>query len=638
MKKIGSLFSAWIFIFSFSALARSNTTVTLTTDRDEIGKGDTFSLGVTIVTDGDDIGEPDLRGKLGPFELVQQAGVSHQDMVSLQPGPGGFQAVSRSKKIYEYLLAANSEGSFTIPAIPVVVDGDTFFSRPIRVVVLKEGSGAAQRNPAYPPGFDDEEDPTIQMFKQMLRQRPQLPAAPTFSNRPLNPKEAFSVVVEVDKDNVYEGEQITVSWYIYTRGVMTTAPDRLKFPDLKGFWKEIVEEVPALNFTQEIVNGIGYRKALLASHALFPIKPGIAVIDEFRLRATIQMPAGQFGSIGFGQPFTATKTSERVKVNVKPIPVDGRPEDFAGAIGDFDVSAQIEGQSFPAGQPFSLRVRFEGKGNAKPIELPQLNLPGTVEIYDTRAESKYFRNGRSYKEFEVLLIPREPGPLKIPELSFSMFDPRLGKYVTRTTSAMDVTITEGKGGTINSERVKPNEVGGSGSTAVRTDVLPDILLSYSSPSSVSMVSGPFVWGLIYLGVIASLLVRARTLFGWGRKKKDLRKIVGRRMKRSRELAGKGDWRGAGTELTNSMYAILGELTTGRKVHTEISKLLEEIPPSVRRELGTEIQRVIEFCQILSFAPEEVVGKYKESAALEKSIADCEQLLLRSVELSSEEEQ
>jgi len=47
------------------------------------------------------------------------------------------------------------------------------------------------------------------------------------------------VYLDLDKTEVYEGEQVTANWSIYTRGSLESL-DRVKFPDLKGFWKEII--------------------------------------------------------------------------------------------------------------------------------------------------------------------------------------------------------------------------------------------------------------------------------------------------------------------------------------------------------------------------------------------------------------
>ena len=81
-----------------------------------------------------------------------------------------------------------------------------------------------------------------------------------------------------------------------------------------------------------------------------------------------------------------------------------------------------------------------------------------------------------------------------------------------------------------------------------------------------------------------------------------------------------------------MYAVLGEISGEGGAHVELEKLLQKMPPSLRRELGEDLTRHMEAFQILSFAPDEAVGKLKEPSELKKRCRDVEKLLLKSVSL------
>ena len=69
------------------------------------------------------------------------------------------------------------------------------------------------------------------------------------------------------------GQQIMVSWYVYALGHVRRI-DTLHYPSNTGFWKEDISTVSQLKFKNELINGVVYRKALLASYALFPLKEG----------------------------------------------------------------------------------------------------------------------------------------------------------------------------------------------------------------------------------------------------------------------------------------------------------------------------------------------------------------------------
>ncbi|MEZ0393011.1 MAG: BatD family protein [Pseudobdellovibrionaceae bacterium] len=622
---------AFLFILSFVCQATlANVNVQATVDRNEMGLGDTLTLSVSVQSsEAVEVSEPRIPSLSG-FSLVNNW-TSSSSSSKLVQGQGGMQFETVRRQDFNYMLTPQRQGTITIPGFEVVVDGKAYNTKPIAIRVSGQGSGATQTPPGLPNMEDIDE--AEEMFNQLLQRRGLTP--PAARNLPKNPNEAFFIQAEVDKTDVYEGEQILVSWYIYTRGNLMSL-DRLKFPDLKGFWKEIIEEVPALNFTQEVINGIPYRRALLASHALFPIKPGVAVIDEYKIKAQVQLPTNPFGAFGFGKPYSYQKSSERIKVNVKPLPVDGKPNSFSGAVGQFDVRALIEGNQFPVNQPFSLRVRFEGSGNAKLIELPHLELPAGLEIYDTKSDAKFFKNGRSYKEFEVLLIPRQEGELTIPPLNFSLFDPAQKKYVTKTTEALPLKIIANPNG--NAAPSQPgsalNPAGSAAPTAEKKKELPDILASWDRDSSMmdQQVQG-MLWGAVYLFIFAVLAWKARREFGWGQKQRDLKQELQKRSKKIHALIDQGKWREAGTEMTNSIYHILGQVSGLGGASQELSKLLDQAPPSLRRELGSELSNLVDFCQVLSFAPEAVVGRLKEKSELKKNAEALEKTLLKALKLA-----
>lgn len=648
MEKIGNFHWRWLFIiltWMFVQPALAAVQVQAFVDRNEIGLGDTFQLTVSVSSsDSVDVSEPRVPNIDG-FDLLN-SWTSSSTSSKLVQGPGGMQFETVRRQDFNYMLSPKKAGRLQIPAFEVVVDGKNYLTKPLHIEISKQGSGAGQP-PQQMPGFEDM-DEAEQMFNQLLQrnfgQRPGQRIPPSMGGGgagsggatnfvPKNANEAFQIHAEVDKTDVYEGEQVTVSWYIFTRGNII-ALDRLKFPDLRGFWKEIIEEVPALNFTQEVINGIPYRKALLASHALFPIKPGTSYVDEYKVKASVQLPSNPFGAFGFGQAYTYTRSSEKIKINVKPLPTEGRPQDFAGAVGNFEVTSSVEGREFPVNQPFSLKIRFEGEGNAKLIELPGIDFPGILEKYDTKSESKFFKNGKSYKEFEVLLIPRQEGEVIIPGISVSIFDPRTQRYNSKNTQPITVKIISGgQGATLGSNRLSDKA-----KAVEKKNELPNIIPTEKFYTNYSASAKNWGLGFLYLVIFAGLYFHARNQLGWGQKRRNLYSDVHKRFKKLEPLISSGSWKDAGVQLTNIYYFTLGEISGQGGANLELKKLLDLMPPSVRRELGEELNKAIEHCQTLSFAPEEVVGRLKEKENLKKFFDDSKKLLDQAIALSDEAEQ
>lgn len=655
MIKIGKIASFLVILFFafLSSVAPAATTVQTSVDREEMGVGDTFTVTVAVVSTEDvSIQEPRIPD-LDGFDLLNnwQSNAVAQKLVQTSQG---MQFETQRRREFHYQFAAKRQGTLSLSAFEIVIDGKVQRSKPLVVKVGPPGSGGGRpsaRPPGRPafPGFPgDEEDPFSQMdsaeeeiFNQLLRQRQRLlqqqlgqmgqnpgyPAAPgmpdaAFRSLPTNPNDAFFISVEVDKVEVYEGEQVTVNWYIYTRGQMETL-DRLKFPSLRGFWKEIIEEVPSIQFTEEIVNNVPWKKALLASHALFPIKAGRAVIDEYKIKSRVRTLSQSLGGF-MGRPYEYTKSSARVDITVKPLPVEGRPSDFTGAVGNFEVHSKVENTTVPVNQPFSLIVRFEGAGNAKVIDLPAMNLPAGLEQYDTKSESKFFKNGRSYKEFEVLLIPRQEGDLTIPALSVGMFDPVAQKYYSRTTEPLQIKVVNNPNAPVGSS-ARMADTKASPTAPVKKE-LPALITSWEPSSQASVLYRPWVWGVLYGGVLVVLLARLQRQFGWGRRRRTLKEQVQKRYKVIDAALKKNDHRKVGVEMTNTFYTVLGVVSGSGGAAAEVSQLLEQVPPSVRRDHGAEIASTFEVFQTLSFAPEEMLGTLKDPNVIKGHIERAKKVL------------
>ncbi len=651
MTKIGSFIRGSIFVsylFASSAFA-AGTTVQAIVDRTEMGVGDTFTYSV-VVQSSEDVqsDEPNVKEVPGLEFLNKwsQASVSQK----LVRTDRGMQFETQRRKDFSYMLSAQKAGTFVLPPAEITVDGKSFKTQAITIKVGQNSSGGnrqlnrPQLRPQNPfDNMDDMDSAEEEMFNQLLRQRQQLlqqfgagagvippdndPQSnhgminPQVRTLPKNHNEAFFVQVEVDKTEVYEGEQVTVNWYIYTRGQMETL-ERLKFPDLKGFWKEIIEEVPSIQFGDEVVNGVPYRKALLASHALFPIRAGTQYIDEYRIKSRVRVPTGNGF---FGRAYEFTKNSERVKINVKPLPTEGRPASFAGAVGQFDVRASVEGQSFPVNQPFSLKIRYEGAGNAKMIDLPALNLPAGIEVYDTKSESKFFKNGRSYKEFEVLIIPRQEGELNIPALTTSFFDSQSKKYYSKTSEALKVQIIANPNAPVGTSNRITGNTPAAKPAVVNGSVLPEPIVTWEH-SSATQATNPLIWGSSLFAVLLALLWKAQKEIGFVRRRKTLRDQVAKRFKRVDEALVQNDIRKVGSEITNMYYLVLGQTVGAGSSAQELSKILEKAPPSLRRDYGSDILKSFEIFQTISFAPEEMLGKLAEPTQMKENVKAAKNLI------------
>ncbi len=627
MQKIGKKSVLILFFQVFAVMAFAAETLKVEIQPESVGLGDTVQISLTVQSSDDfEMNDPQLSDIAGlKFLQGQNAGQSSSTRMNFVNGKTDFSKTVSQQYIFQF--EAVKAGIVTIPAITVEVNGKQIRSAPQKISVSQNSQAQRQPRPniAGRPQFKDDEDDPFQadedMFAQLMKQRQKMleevqrqmgqglgggRTAPNFNQMPnnqipsrtienLNTNEAFFLLLEADKKTVYEGEQITATWHIYTRGNLDSL-DRAKFPDLKGFWKEIIEEVPSLQFTEEMVNGLMYKKALLAAHALFPIKPGKTTIDEFKIKAKVRLPT-QFG---WGSQQEYTKASKRAEITVLPLPTEGKPLSFSGAVGQFQIQTQVDGTQFPAGQPISLRVRLEGQGNAKVIELPEIKWPENLEVYDTKSESKFFKDGLSFKEFEILVIAKNPGEVKIPQINFSYFDPTLKQYITKSTEEFSINITEAVKGSSLAPLKASDKVDAQKAeaekvflpvTELSSSWLPTADAKLPILASLSMIA--------IIAVIAQFLLALKNL----RMAPQLSFKVETKLKVLEGAVKNKDYRLFGAESINLLYLVTAHLAQEQSATQDWAALFYKMPENYRQSYEKKLNELFDYFQMVGFAPE-----------------------------------
>jgi hypothetical protein len=264
-----------------------------------------------------------------------------------------------------------------------------------------------------------------------------------------------------------------------------------------------------------------------------------------------------------------------------------------------------------------------------------MDLPPSLELYDTKTDAKFFRNGNSYKEFEVLLIPREVGDVTIPELRFPIFNPVNERYEVKTVASLQLQVTpDGTSQTISSSPLPSANQPNADSPVAISDRLPGLAMGWQEKGRWSTAEVSGLWAAVYLFITLLLLWRARLVLGWGAKKLTLQKKVSQRFAKIHKLAAQGDWRKVGVELSNAIYFSLGAISDEKSGSQEMEKILESAPPSVRRQLGSELRGVMTLAQTLGFAPEAVIGDLKDKKTLQKNVKLTESLLLKAVAIGT----
>lgn len=626
-KKSGRFYLALV-VFSFislSAFGASKPEAKLGISSKKVEVGEMFILNIEI--SGEEMSSivapqpPNI-----PAAKFLQAGSGQRiNSFTVSNAQGELEYKSKQTQVYSFTYMATKAGQVVIPPLAIKMGDDIVKTAPGSLQIVPQGAGGGSR--FAQPQLDDmdiEDDAFAQLhkmedqFNQLLQRKFGGGGSGGFQAVPnLNEKDTFVIVAEVDKTTVFKGEQITASWYLYTRAGVREI-DTLKYPSLKGFWKEDIELATLLNFQPAELNKIQYNKALLASYALFPIEEGKSTVDPYRAKVTV---VG-----GFGQGMTVTKDSESIPILVKPLPKEPAGGSlFSGAVGEFQIKADLDDTTVVAHQPFSVKIHVEGRGNAKQFELPSLNLPPDVEVYDIKKDAKFFKTGMSYKEFEVLLIPRKEGDLVIPSIKTTIFNPRTEKYEELATAEIKVRVLPGSGQQgLASSRVS-EEKGGAPEKLN--------LITQWEPQDKSGSVHAEMWLSLFIASFIGLLAFASLKLGWFKKSLEFKDYFSKRLKQIHKKVSQEKWREVGVEATNLAYFVLGDISGQGGANLQVEKLLEKSPPSVRREIGEELKNVMNKFYLLGFGPDLAVQAAIKEGSVKEDIKKLEKLLWKAIELS-----
>ncbi len=357
--------------------------------------------------------------------------------------------------IFAYTVIPNRPGNFTIPGFAVQVDGRQVRTPSVSLSVTGPGGSMP---PSPGPGVQQMIPPPPGL-PQRQQQRPQRPPA-----QPSNPPSArtpprtatgepapYYGELVIGKRTAYVGELVPVELRYYFRA-------DCQFNDLQrptfggdGFTAAPLSEPEQ---TEQYIDDIPYNIVTFRS-AITPAKTGDIEIPPALMEGRMIAAGGptgldpffdqffqNFPMPGFGRAENIEAATDSRTLDVQPLPKEGRPENFSGAVGQFTMKAAADPKSAGAGEPVTLTVSVEGRGNFDAMAPPELT---ATDGWRTYAPKESFDDndamgfgGSGTKSFEFSLVAREDRSAT-PGAEFSYFDPLKKKYVTLKTEPVAVT-------------------------------------------------------------------------------------------------------------------------------------------------------------------------------------------------------
>ena len=233
------------------------------------------------------------------------------------------------------------------------------------------------------------------------------------------------VEAEVDTSQPYINAPFTYTFrYLYTTVLPTRESPTPRLPTFRDFFVEKLQKVPT--YTQQIRGRTFWIEAY--THKLYLKKTGRIVLAPAEL--LLPLPQGH-----------KTLKTKPLTLTVQPIPEMGRPPHFNGAIGEYQISAEIERGSVEVGQALTLTVRISGHGNIQTVIPPKLPpIAGVMVSGPNWDQSPTFGITPTSRTYVYTLTPAKIGTLRIPSIVYSYFDPNRAVYATTETSPIPISV------------------------------------------------------------------------------------------------------------------------------------------------------------------------------------------------------
>jgi hypothetical protein len=509
---------------------------------------------------------------------------------------------------YSYILRPKNQGTFKIGKAAIQVSGVWMESNEVTVQVtapVAQQQTQRQRNP-----FDPFDDP---FFNQ--EQQEEEPQANT-GDLEKQLKDDVFIKLLVNKSSVYKGEMLTATYKLYFRQNLSGF-NVTKAPAFDGFWSQEAELDPKRRPSQENINGKQYNTLEILKYNLYPQRAGTLSVAGCELSTVAQVPVrsrsrGFFDSF-FGQvqqvPMTLKASSGNV--TVKELPENGKPADFAGAVGHYKFETSLSNKEAKTDEPITYSLKISGTGNLKFVDAPALKFPQEFEVYDPKTKENISNGAEGMsgtKQYDYLLIPRQPGDYKIESKTFSWFEPSSAKYFTINSPEFTVKVTGEPSKNVNATaNIGPGKqdvsLVGQDIRYIKTTT-PEFKKGetfFGSTGFVAMYSAPF---LLFIGLVVAKK-RNENLAAdvIGTKRRRALKLAKKRLSLAEKHLAKGDKKNFYDEVSRATWGYLGD-----KLNIDMAGLSKEnveeklSAKNAKAETIEKLKSLLNTCELALYSP------------------------------------
>ena len=507
---------------------------------------------------------------------------------------------------YTYALQASREGTFRIGAASVTIDGKKVSSEPYEIKVVPDdgshassGGGASSSQGQAQQGTSD---PQVSGKDLFLRCIP-------------------------SKKSVCVGDQIVLTYKLYTK-VPVSSVSVSKMPSYAGFWtKDISDNSGKLKQASEYVNGIEYTTAEIQKVIIVPQRSGTLTIDPMSMECIAQIRTERSNRRSmdpfeafFNDPFFSSNitnvqkelSSQSLSIDVKALPENGKPDSFAGAVGNFKFNSSIDKEELSTNEAVTITMTVSGTGNIELLQMPEPVFPPDFEVYDPKITTSTDASSQGMtgtKKAEYLAIPRRAGNFNIQPVEFTFYNPGTQTYQTLLSEPYELSVRKGKdsegdGGGVYASNQEDIKYLGS-----------DVRHIMNDGAKLKPKHSSFFASSVYFAILLGLLVVFIALLFILKKRAELAKDTAANRNRKADKVARGRLKNAYQHLKakdqEKFYVEMSQALWGYiadKLGIERSKLsMDTVSETMKEknvpdELTQQFVDTLNYCEFARFAP------------------------------------
>ncbi|MBB3205344.1 hypothetical protein FHS27_001144 [Rhodopirellula rubra] len=386
-----------------------------------------------VIENAEDIRRPEIPDVDG-LEIRSSRAPSRSSETFFENGRARY----KSSVILYYSVTAERTGEFEIPPIRVSASGQNLATEPVRFVTIDSETGdllfveiEGKQDRVY---VGEPLDMTLKIWIRRYRDR--------------------QFEVTLDERSMWSTLSRQTSWGSFA-SKMQDLNDQRKRPGGREVLREDGEGTKRSYYLFEI------------DATIYPKRPGridasdVDVVFNYpeELDRSVDpidrffggSPLSRLMDDEFGSPFgserlaiTKTRpiraTASVDATEVLPIPTQGRPANYQGAVGRYEISARTNSRSVRAGDPITLQIAVSGDGPLELVQAPPLDVLNEGFRVDQQPLAGFVQDDAKY--FTTTVRPRSTSVTEVPAISMSYFDPESEQFQTIATQPISIDVSE----------------------------------------------------------------------------------------------------------------------------------------------------------------------------------------------------